>query len=106
MFNAVIAKAIDQVAAADSIILDTGNGAAVTFMGDPEDALFAAMSVRDMASTVPVRLGVNRGPVRRVKDLNDQVNILGDGITATQRGTRLSRAGELLVSRSLHAVAS
>jgi len=35
-------------------------------MGDPEDALFAAMSVRDMASTVPVRLGVNLGPVRLV----------------------------------------
>src|SRR5712691_10286377 len=59
LFNAVLAKALDQVAAADRIILDTGDGAAVTFMGDPEDALFAAMSVRDMASTVPVRLGVN-----------------------------------------------
>src|SRR5437588_780713 len=77
LFNAVLAKALDQVAAADRIILDTGDGAAVTFMGDPEDALFAAMSVRDMASTVPVRLGVNLGPVRLVKDTNDQVNIIG-----------------------------
>jgi len=40
------------------------------------------MSVRDMASTVPVRLGVNLGPVRLVKDLNDQVNIIGDASTS------------------------
>ena len=51
----------------DRIILDTGDGAAVTFMGDPEDALFAALAVRNMAAEVSVRLGVNLGPVRLVK---------------------------------------
>jgi class 3 adenylate cyclase len=106
LFNAVLAKALDQVAAADRIILDTGDGAAVTFMGDPEDALFAAMSVRDMASTVPVRLGVNLGPVRLVKDLNDQVNIIGDGINVAQRVMSFSRPGQLLVSRSFYEVVS
>ena len=106
LFNAVLAKALDQVPAADRIILDTGDGAAVTFMGDPEDALFAAMSVRDMASTVPVRLGVNLGPVRLVKDLNDQVNIIGDGINVAQRVMSFSRPGQLLVSRSFYEVVS
>jgi class 3 adenylate cyclase len=106
LFNAVLAKALDQVVAADRIILDTGDGAAVTFMGDPEDALFAAMSVRDMVSTVPVRLGVNLGPVRLVKDLNDQVNIIGDGINVAQRVMSFSRPGQLLVSRSFYEVVS
>src|SRR5256886_5880896 len=106
LFNAVLARALDQVAAADRIILDTGDGAAVTFMGDPEDALFAAMSVRDMASTVRVRLGVNLGPVRLVKDLNDQVNIIGDGINVAQRVMSFSRPGQLLVSRSFYEVVS
>ncbi|TMH95733.1 MAG: hypothetical protein E6H47_00345, partial [Betaproteobacteria bacterium] len=106
LFNAVLAKALVQVPAADRIILDTGDGAAVTFMGDPEDALFAAMSVRDMASTVPVRLGVNLGPVRLVKDLNDQVNIIGDGINVAQRVMSFSRPGQLLVSRSFYEVVS
>ena len=106
LFNAVLAKALDQVPAADRIILDTGDGAAVTFMGDPEDALFAAMSVRDMASSVPVRLGVNLGPVRLVKDLNDQVNIIGDGINVAQRVMSFSRPGQLLVSRSFYEVVS
>src|SRR3982074_1877672 len=106
LFNAVLAKALDQVAAADRIILDTGDGAAVTFMGDPEDALFAAMTVRDGAGAVPVRLGVNLGPVRLVKDLNGQMNIIGDGINVAQRVMSFSRPGQLLVSRSFYEVVS
>ena len=105
-FNRLLSKALEQVPSRDRIILDTGDGAAVTFMGDPEDALFAAMSVRDMASTVPVRLGVNLGPVRLVKDLNDQVNIIGDGINVAQRVMSFSRPGQLLVSRSFYEVVS
>jgi len=38
-FNRALTKALEQVPARDRIILDTGDGAAVTFMGDPEDAL-------------------------------------------------------------------
>src|SRR5687767_10997809 len=78
-FNQLLSKALEEVPSRDRIILDTGDGAAVTFMGDPEDAMFAAMSVRDFATTfpngpLPVRLGVNLGPVRLVKDLNGQMN--------------------------------
>ena len=51
-FNQVLGKALEEVPQRDRIILDTGDGAAVTFMGDPEDALFAAMSVRDMTATI------------------------------------------------------
>src|SRR5439155_12420810 len=94
LFNAVLAKALDQVAAADRIILDTGDGAAVTFMGDPEDALFAAMSVRDMASTAPVRLSVNLRQVRAVNNLHDQVNSISDGINHAHRGITFLRPGQ------------
>ena len=105
-FNKVLANALEQVPARDRIILDTGDGAAVTFMGDPEDALFASIAVRDQAGRVPVRLGVNLGPVRLVKDLNDQVNIIGDGINVAQRVMSFARAGQLLVSRSFYEVVS
>ena len=80
-FNRILGESLEQVAPRDRIILDTGDGAAVTFMGDPEDALFAAMSVRDMAGEAPVRLGVNLGPVRLVKDLNGQMNIIGEPVS-------------------------
>jgi class 3 adenylate cyclase len=112
-FNQVLAKALEEVAPRDRIILDTGDGAAVTFMGDPEDALFAAVSVRDMAAAfaegrgpLPVRLGVNLGPVRLVKDLNGQMNIIGDGINVAQRVMSFARPGQLLVSRSFYEVVS
>lgn len=110
-FNRLLARALDEVPARDRIILDTGDGAAVTFMGDPEDALFAAMSMRDMATAaeqggLAVRLGVNLGPVRLVKDLNGQVNIIGDGINVAQRVMSFARPGQLLVSRSFYEVVS
>jgi class 3 adenylate cyclase len=105
-FNKVLAQALEQVPARDRIILDTGDGAAVTFMGDPEDALFASIAVRDDAGGVPIRLGVNLGPVRLVKDLNDQINIIGDGINVAQRVMSFARAGQLLVSRSFYEVVS
>jgi class 3 adenylate cyclase len=119
-FNQMLSKALLEVPQRDRIILDTGDGAAVTFMGDPEDALFAAMSVRDMARTMPptsgslpepdvglpVRLGVNLGPVRLVKDLNGRMNIIGDGINVAQRVMSFSRPGQLLVSRSFYEVVS
>jgi class 3 adenylate cyclase len=105
-FNRILGEALEGVAPRDRIILDTGDGAAVTFMGDPEDALFAAMTMRDMCGTVPVRLGVNLGPVRLVKDLNGQMNIIGDGINVAQRVMSFSRPGQLLVSRSFYEVVS
>ncbi|HEX7053700.1 MAG TPA: PEGA domain-containing protein [Burkholderiales bacterium] len=105
-FNKVLASALEQVPARDRIILDTGDGAAVTFMGDPEDALFASIAVRDQAGSVPVRLGINLGPVRLVKDLNDQINIIGDGINVAQRVMSFARPGQLLVSRSFYEVVS
>jgi len=105
-FNRSLATALEQVPQRDRIILDTGDGAAVTFMGDPEDALFAALTVRNMAAEVPVRLGVNLGPVRLVKDLNGQMNIIGDGINVAQRVMSFARPGQLLVSRSFYEVVS
>src|SRR5215213_11581463 len=105
-FNRILTRALEHVPPRDRIILDTGDGAAVTFMGDPEDALFAAMAMRDGAGALAVRCGVNLGPVRLVKDLNGQMNIIGDGINVAQRVMSFSRPGQLLVSRSFYEVVS
>jgi len=105
-FNRVLTRALEHVPPRDRIILDTGDGAAVTFMGDPEDALFAAMAMRDGVGALAVRCGVNLGPVRLVKDLNAQMNIIGDGINVAQRVMSFARPGQLLVSRSFYEVVS
>jgi class 3 adenylate cyclase len=110
-FNRILAGALEPVAARDRVVLDTGDGAAVTFLGDPEDALFAAMTMRDAlqgtpASGLAARIGVNLGPVRLVRDLNSQVNIIGDGINVAQRIMSFAQPGQLLVSRSFYEVVS
>ena len=105
-FNGILANALDQVPVRDRIILDTGDGASIAFLGDPEDALFSAMSIRDSAGALPVRLGINLGPVRLLKDLNGQMNIIGDGINVAQRVMGFARPGQLLVSRSFYEVVS
>ena len=111
--NALLTEALANVAVNDRIILDTGDGVALSFLGDPEDALFVSLSIRDALAApsqqgpeVPLRLGVNLGPVKLVKDLNDQPNIIGDGINVAQRVMSFARPGQILVSRSYFEVVS
>ena len=106
-FNALIAEAIRDIAPNDRIILDTGDGVAINFLGDPEDALFVAMSLRESFAPrpnetpkLPARIGINLGPVRLVRDLNGQPNIIGDGINVAQRVMGFALPGQILVSRS------
>src|SRR5256885_5019719 len=111
-FNAVLTEAITGVPTDDRIILDTGDGAAVSFLGDPEDTLFAGMSLRDAVAgqdvtsgpQLRIRVGVNLGPVRLVKDINGQPNIIGDGINVAQRVMSFAEPGQILVSRSYYDV--
>jgi len=112
-FNAVLTDAIAGVATDDRIILDTGDGAAVSFLGDPEDTLFVGMSLRDAVASLEatggspqlkIRVGVNLGPVRLVKDINGQPNIIGDGINVAQRVMSFAEPGQILVSRSYYDV--
>ena len=112
-FNGLIASAIREIPAADRIILDTGDGVAISFLGDPEDALFVAMSLRDAFAPeaneppeVPARIGINLGPVRLVRDLNGRPNIIGDGINVAQRVMGFATTGQILVSRSYFEIVS
>src|ERR1700674_5722273 len=42
-----LSEGIKGVPVEQRIILDTGDGAAVSFLGDPEDALFLTLSLRE-----------------------------------------------------------
>jgi hypothetical protein len=109
-FNAFLSIAIRDVPVNDRIILDTGDGAAISFLGDISDALHAALSMRSsllnegvrMEPPLLVRMGINLGPVRLVKDINGQPNIVGDGINVAQRVMGFSDPGQILVSRSYY----
>ena len=51
-----------------------------------------------------VRMGINLGPVRLVRDSNGHVNIIGDGINVAERVMSFARPGQVLVSGSYHEV--
>jgi class 3 adenylate cyclase len=114
-----LSEAIKDIPVNDRIILDTGDGAALSFLGDPEDALFTTLSLREAmvrenqtATQVEasgedaVRMGINLGPVKLVKDINGHPNIIGDGINVAQRIMSFARPGQIVVSRSYYDVVS
>ena len=105
VFNDSLANALKPIGVPDRVILDTGDGAAVTFLGNPEDALFSGL-ILQWDTQLPVRMGINLGPVRLVKDLNGQTNVVGDGINVGQRVMSFADPGQLLVSRSFYEVVS
>lgn len=108
--NQLLATALEPVPPKDRIILDTGDGAAVSFLGDPEDGLFLGLALRDaMAAddnTLQLRTGINLGPVRLIKDINNQPNIIGDGINVAQRVMDFAAPNQVLSSRSYYEIVS
>ncbi len=132
-FTQLLSEALVNIPQDQRLILDTGDGAAMSFLGDPEDALFVAMHLRDsmrklaeQAVAVPdeanpdatapypissmfgslLRIGINLGPVKLVRDINDQPNIIGDGINVAQRIMSFAQPGQVVVSRSYYDVVS
>src|SRR4051812_6943930 len=81
-FNRVLAQALERVPEDDRIILDTGDGAAISFLGDPEQSLAVGLALRDATlangaalgaandAQGPVRMGINLGPVKLAVDMN------------------------------------
>lgn len=105
-FNQVLAGALEQVPPRERVVVDTGDGAAITFLGDPEGALFVALELLDTIGELPVRLGINLGPVSLMKDINGLDNVVGDGINAAERVMSFAAPGQVLVSRSFFEVMS
>lgn len=105
-FNAVLARALEHVDASERVVVDTGDGAAIAFLGDPESAFYVALAIFDSVGELPVRMGINVGPISLMKDINGLANVLGDGINVAQRIMGFAQKGELLVSRSFFEVVS
>jgi Tfp pilus assembly protein PilF/class 3 adenylate cyclase len=113
-FNDYLRAAIKDVPEGDRVILDTGDGAAVCFLGAPEAAMFAALELcrsfavdeREHSPGLQVRLGINLGPVKLVKDINGALNAIGDGINAGQRIMSFAPNNQILVSQSFYEVVS
>jgi len=113
-FNQYLAEAVKEGPESDRVILDTGDGAAICFLGDPETAIFCALRLtsaiaqgkKQQPNPLQVRVGINLGSVKLVKDINGNLNAVGDGINVGQRVMSFAADNQILVSRSFYEVAS
>ncbi|MES2191067.1 MAG: protein kinase [Pseudomonadota bacterium] len=110
-FNELIGKALRGVAEPSRIVIDTGDGAAVCFLGDPEEALQSALLLRGLlmqkyGKALSVRTGLHLGPMRMVFDINKRVNVVGDGINVAQRIMDFAQPNQVVVSRAYYDVVS
>jgi TolB-like protein/class 3 adenylate cyclase len=107
-FNGHLGDVLRDVPEGERVILDTGDGAAVCFLGAPEVATLAALSLAQYfsSSDLRVRMGINLGPVRLVRDINGALNAIGDGINAAQRVMSFAPENRILVSQSFFEVVS
>jgi len=107
-FQDLVAGEIGELEDSDTIRLDTGDGMAICYLGDPERMYDVARRLRDRFATLQqggkfdykVRLGMNLGPVKIVEDLNHERNCVGAGINDAQRIMSFAAENQLLVSRS------
>jgi class 3 adenylate cyclase len=111
LFNELINKAIGGVDESSRILLDTGDGAAICFLGDPEEALRSSLLLRDLlmqkyGQKLSVRVGLHMGPVRMLMDINNRINVVGDGINVAQRIMDFSAQNQITVSRAYYDVVS
>src|SRR5437667_10690680 len=74
-------------AAAQLIILPTGDGMALVFTGSVEEPVECALQISQVLRaqpSLPVRMGIHSGPVHHVADVNQRENIAGAGINIAQ----------------------
>ena len=82
--------------------LPTGDGMALVFTSSVETPVECAVAIARALKQhlrLAVRMGIHSGPVSRVVDVNDQVNVTGAGINLAQRVMDCGEAGHILLSQ-------
>jgi TolB-like protein/class 3 adenylate cyclase len=86
------------------IRLPTGDGMALLFFQSPEQPVQCAVELATALRAHPeiqVRMAIHSGPVNRIVDVNDMVNVAGAGINVAQRVLDCGDAGHILLSKHL-----
>ena len=89
-------------AAGKLVRLPTGDGMALAFFTNPDAPVRCAREIsRNLQAhpELPLRMGINSGPVDQVSDVNDRRNVAGAGINMAQRVMDCADAGHILLSK-------
>ena len=116
-FTRLLQKALGAASSRGRTILDTGDGALITFLGDPEQCFVVGLRVRDVMNgaaqelgcapgTYPIRLGIHLGSVKQSVGLSGNPSIVGDGVNVAERIVGFAEPGQMVVSRAFYDVVS
>jgi PEGA domain len=100
--EALAAKALEPLAAAERIVLDAPDALAVVVLQRPQAALELAERCEAAAGMLPLCVGINHGPVRQANDPLRGTGLVGDGIAAGMVLAKAATPGRLLASRPFH----
>jgi class 3 adenylate cyclase len=111
-FNDIISSISQKYfSESDLFLVDSGDGGALCYLGDPEDMLFctrdlmrAFKSTSNGQTPIPMRIGINLGPVKIHISVSGHPNPIGDGINVAQRVMSFANEGQILISRSFYEV--
>jgi len=102
--NLVTAEVLDD----ERMVVATGDGVALCFLGEPEDALFAALGLRERlreesptgSDPVRVRIGIHLGPVKLARVREGHSPPSDDGLRCAEQVMGYAEPGQILASRS------
>jgi class 3 adenylate cyclase len=94
----------------ERLVVDTGDGVVLCFLGDPEDALQAALSLQERlrgesptgSGSFRVRIGIHLGPVKMVKGRDGHLIPAGAGLSNAQYVMGSAEPGQILASHSFY----
>ena len=101
-----LVRASQQFRKADAngelITIPTGDGMALVFFTTPDAPVRCAIEINKADQEDPkieLRMGIHSGPVDRVADVTQRINVAGTGINTAQRVMDVGDAGHILLSK-------
>ena len=107
--SAALRRDLDALNETDYWIKDTGDGALIAFVSNPEHALYMALALAhhyggadagDVQPSARLRTGLHLGTVKESVDVESRRNFIGDGINAAKRIMDFAAPGQIAVSRA------
>lgn len=105
----ILGKNLAALRKDDYRVKDTGDGALIAFLSNPEHALYMALAIAEdferaaRSAGFPsnsLRTGLHIGAVKEAIDLEARPNFVGDGINAAKRIMDFAAPGEITASRA------
>jgi hypothetical protein len=105
--SSALRRNLSALRESDYWIKDTGDGALIAFVSNPEHALYMALALAheypagaESGPSSSLRTGLHLGTVKESIDVEARRNFIGDGINAAKRIMDFAQPGQIAASRS------